>query len=540
MEYQIILLPSENYWDWVRACSGYVKHYGPNLTHDPGTAARYMSPAQVISFPVVPGGYPEQGDIEDWLQQHHPGIRLDPISAANPEDMGAELELRIEQTDRYGQKRRPFYLLWPTDYSVVTQPFGANPQIYTRFGMPGHEGLDIRALNNTNIYCCADGEVYLVHTDPRTHAYGIHVRIRHKDGYKTVYAHLAQPLVKIDQEVSAGQVIGKADSTGASTGSHLHLTLKRDGATERGETIYPKDVIDPTPFMVWPERSRKSMPQSYWPMNKCLMGVHARTTGNMTDEDVDLVVELGPEALMLSIREEAATIAALKEKIPGIFMLTSLKSEFSGDRVTVEQFIGMTEPHIRVHYKLGIRYFEINSEPNVQNFGYGRSWRNGAEFANWFLAVLEKLRSKYKEAKFGFPGLSPGGDLSGWRGESFHFLSEAEEAIAEADWIGIHAYWLDNLGMRAPSGGRIYEEYQRRYPEKLLFITEFNNPAIQLTAKQRAEQYHEYLRMLRKENGVGAAFMYAITSDDDQLAFSLNRKEESVMDWLRPLKADKD
>jgi hypothetical protein len=540
MEYQIILLPNKNYWDWVRACRDYIKHYGSNLTHDPGVAARYMSPAQVISFPVVPGGYPEQGDIEDWMQQHHPGIRLDPISASRPEDLQAEFELRIEQTDRYGQKRRPFYLLWPTDYSVVTQPFGANPHIYTRFGMPGHEGLDIRALMNTNIYCCADGEVYMVHTNPRTHAYGIHVRVRHKDGYKTVYGHLAQPLAKVGQEVSAGQVIGKADSTGASTGSHLHLTLKRDGATERGETIYPKDVIDPTPFMVWPERSRKTMPQSHWPMGKCLVGVHARTTGNIRDEDIELINELGPEALMISVSEDAATVKQIKERSPDIFMLAGLKGGFSDDPVTAEQFIGNTEPYINELYKLGIRYFEIASEPNVQNQGFGRSWRNGAEFANWFLAVVKTFRQKYKEAKFGFPGLSPGGDLSGWRGEYFHFLSEAEEAVAEADWIGIHAYWLDDLGMRAPSGGRIFEVYQRRYPDKLLFITEFNNPATQLTSKQRAEQYHEYLRMLRNEISLGAAFMYALSSDDDQLVFTLNRKGESIDEWLRPLKADKE
>jgi hypothetical protein len=344
----------------------------------------------------------------------------------------------------------------------------------------------------------------------------------------------------VGQEVSAGQVIGKADSTGASTGSHLHLTLKRDGATERGETIYPKDVIDPTPYLVWPERSRKSIPQTHWPMGKCLIGVHPRTTGVMTDEDLDLIRVLKPEAIMVDRRETSEILEHLKEISPGLFVMASLKSSLSGDPMTPEQFLGITVANVGELYKHGVRHFEIVSEPNLQIQGYGRSWKSGAEFEEWFLVVLKKLRSKYKDAKFGFPGLSPGGDISGWRGDYLQFLSEAEAAIAEADWVGVHAYWLDDLGMRAPSGGRIFDEYRHRFPEKMLFITEFNNPSARLTSKQRAEQYHEYLRMLRTENGIGAAFMYAISSGDDDLVFTLNQKGATNEEWLLPLKADID
>ncbi len=540
MEYQILLLPRKDYWDWVRACADYVKHYGPNMTHDPDTAARYMAPAQVISFPVVPGAYPEQGDLEDWFHQYHPGIRLDPIKANSADELELELNLRIEQTDRYGQKRRPFYLLWPTDYSVVTQPFGANPHIYTRFGMPGHEGLDIRALMNTNIYCCADGEVYMVHTNAKSHAYGIHIRVRHKDGYKTVYGHLAQPLVKLGQEIVAGQVIAKADSTGASTGSHLHLTLKRDGATERKETIYPKDVIDPSPFMVWPERSRKSIPQTAWPIEKCLVGVHPTTMGTVPTADTTLLEELQPEAIMISGKESGALIDRLNQRLPDVFIMGSLTGKLSADAVTPKQFLGILEPNLRELYKRGVRYFELSSEPNLQSQGYGRSWMNGKEFAAWFQTVLRELRAKYGDAKFGFPGLNPGPDLSGWRGGWIRFLTEAEEATSDADWIGVHTYWLDDLGMRAPTGGRLFDEYRRRFPEKMLFITEFNNPSTQLSSKQRAEQYHEYYRMIRTEPGLGAAFVYALSSDDDNVVFTLDRKGEDSAGWVQTLRASRD
>ncbi len=540
MEYQIILLPRKNYWDWVRSCREYVKHYGANLTDDPGTAARYMAPAQVISFPIVPGGFPEQADLEDWFQQQYPGIRLDAIQAGTPEELNVELDLRVEQQDRYGQKRRPFYLLWPTDYSVVTQPFGANPHIYTRFGMPGHEGIDIRALMNTNIYCCADGEVYLVHTNPKSHPYGIHVRIRHKDGYKTVYGHLAQPLVKEGQQVTAGQVLGKADSTGASTGSHLHLTLKRDGATKRGETVYPKDVIDPTPFMVWPERSRKTMPEPTWQEGKCLIGVHLRADGRYVDEDFDILQSIQPEAVAVSVREPASTIQRMKQVIPDLFILARISGGLAGDAVKPDQFTGLMSAFVKEHYQAGVRYFEISSDSNLQSHGYGRSWMSGFEFSGWFIEVLKEFRSQFPEAKFGYPGLSPGGELSGWRGGIWSFLNECEAAIDAADWIGVHAYWLDDLGMRAPTGGRIFEEYRRRYPGKLIFITEFNNPAASLTVRTRSEQYHAYLRMIRAEERIGAAFLFAVSSNEEGLSFILNKPNEERESWVGPLKASKD
>lgn len=59
------------------------------------------------------------------------------------------------------------------------------------------------------------------------HNYGIHVRVQHAAGYETIYAHLQTTLVKPGQPVTAGQVLGLADSTGNSRGNHLHLTLKR-------------------------------------------------------------------------------------------------------------------------------------------------------------------------------------------------------------------------------------------------------------------------------------------------------------------------
>ena len=136
---------------------------------------------------------------------------------------------------------------------TVTQPFAANPDYYGQFCnpycLPGHEGIDIRAPEGTPIYAVADGEVYMVQTDPSTSNYGVQVRLQHIDGYKSIYAHLSAVNVKDAQPVSAGAIIGWSGNTGNSFGAHLHLTLKRHGATAAGLTDYPYDIIDPTPYL---------------------------------------------------------------------------------------------------------------------------------------------------------------------------------------------------------------------------------------------------------------------------------------------------
>ena len=143
--------------------------------------------------------------------------------------------------------------VWPTDYPKLNQSFGVNQHFYRRWGLPGHEGLDIRAPMRSGVYACAAGTVYRVHDGSASHPYGIHVRLRHQDGYRTIYAHLHRALVAVGQHVKAGEQIGLANSTGNSTGSHLHLTLKKEGATAAGMTNYPSDIIDPTPFLQFPE-----------------------------------------------------------------------------------------------------------------------------------------------------------------------------------------------------------------------------------------------------------------------------------------------
>ena len=253
-ESHILLLPKEEYFKWVKACQRFVLAFGVTITPTPAKAGTKKN----VTIANSPDGF-NNIDVVKWLNDRFPNIVIDNIEINNPEELKQILEERVLTKKRYGDMpvvvdptELEIALYWPTDYPIITQAFGVNPQNYAMWGLPGHEGLDFRAPWNTNIYACSDGEVFYVETRPDEHPYGKHIRIQHENGFRTVYAHLQEVLVDFGQDVVAKQLIGKADSTGNSTGSHLHLTLKKEGATARRETAFGGDVVDPTPYLVFP------------------------------------------------------------------------------------------------------------------------------------------------------------------------------------------------------------------------------------------------------------------------------------------------
>ena len=126
----------------------------------------------------------------------------------------------------------------------ITQLFGENPDLYKRWGFPGHNGVDYGIPNGTPINSAASGTVAQVSFE--NGGYGNYVKITHKDRsktYHTYYAHLASAAVAAGQAVKAGQLIGYSNNTGASTGPHLHFGLKIDG-----ENPAYKGYVDPMPY----------------------------------------------------------------------------------------------------------------------------------------------------------------------------------------------------------------------------------------------------------------------------------------------------
>ncbi len=118
------------------------------------------------------------------------------------------------------------YWAWPT-----TKPY----RISSHFGwrihpiqhVPKlHTGVDITGTKSRDIYSIQDG---VVEKTGYHHSMGNYIRIRHANGYESVYMHLKQKLVKEGAEVEKGEKIGIMGCTGSCTGTHLHLTVYKNG-----------------------------------------------------------------------------------------------------------------------------------------------------------------------------------------------------------------------------------------------------------------------------------------------------------------------
>lgn len=73
------------------------------------------------------------------------------------------------------------------------------------------------------MYSTSDGVVEKVYSEKG--GYGNRIVINHGNGYKTVYAHLNNILVKQNQKVNKFSKIGYIGSTGLSTNNHLHYEV---------------------------------------------------------------------------------------------------------------------------------------------------------------------------------------------------------------------------------------------------------------------------------------------------------------------------
>ena len=70
-------------------------------------------------------------------------------------------------------------------------------------------------------------------------SYGNCVKVKHPNGYSTLYAHLSAVTVKNGQSVKKGQQIGNMGNTGNSYGSHPHFEVRNTSDT----------CIDPAPYL---------------------------------------------------------------------------------------------------------------------------------------------------------------------------------------------------------------------------------------------------------------------------------------------------
>jgi hypothetical protein len=102
-------------------------------------------------------------------------------------------------------------------------------------GSYNHDGVDFRVASGTPVYAIGDGVVIKVRPDePRC---GGIVKVRHDNGFDSIFCHLKSFSVEIDDTVKSGTLLGysgggKDDpNRGSSKNAHLHFAMKKDNVS---------------------------------------------------------------------------------------------------------------------------------------------------------------------------------------------------------------------------------------------------------------------------------------------------------------------
>lgn len=123
-----------------------------------------------------------------------------------------------------------------------------NYQITQHYGN-GHSGVDVVGQGGTldTIIAHSSGKViWLQKGQPYNPgstgnaSYGNCVKIKHDNGMYTLYAHLADVRVSLNQRVEKGQDIGYMGNTGNSCGAHLHFEVWNN----QNARINPEPYLD--------------------------------------------------------------------------------------------------------------------------------------------------------------------------------------------------------------------------------------------------------------------------------------------------------
>lgn len=123
-----------------------------------------------------------------------------------------------------GESARKGLMKTPVDGAQLTSGFGMrfHPILnYSRL----HQGVDFGASYGAPVVAAAGGTIAFAGVHG---GHGNYIRLEHRKGLATGYAHLSRFAVKSGQRVSQGQVIGYVGSTGLSTGPHLHYEVWLD------------------------------------------------------------------------------------------------------------------------------------------------------------------------------------------------------------------------------------------------------------------------------------------------------------------------
>jgi murein DD-endopeptidase MepM/ murein hydrolase activator NlpD len=127
-----------------------------------------------------------------------------------------------------GNSMRTAFLRTPVNYTRISSRFSHRRLHPVLRRWRPHRGIDYAAPLGTPIYAIGDG---IVTRKGWGYDSGRYLKMRHPNGYYSIYAHLYKYAkgIKPGTRVHQGQIIAYVGSSGLSTGPHLYFAMSKDG-----------------------------------------------------------------------------------------------------------------------------------------------------------------------------------------------------------------------------------------------------------------------------------------------------------------------
>jgi murein DD-endopeptidase MepM/ murein hydrolase activator NlpD len=266
---------------------------------------------------------------------------------------------------------------WPTEFRYYTQFYGENQQkyyeqSYGRSLRGGHNGVDLHVRYDnpasSPIQACLDGIVTSRRMIETGYGHQVTVESDVADvGRVTLlYAHMTDVSVAEGERVEAGQVIGTAGMTGATTGPHLHLSAKVKGIPlpVNGDHLNARRYLDPLPpprgkprqmyartYVLLPPNADAPWSQAVvnacWETRRFSLGGSADDAG-IGDLDHRCIIAVNPEAWEEDLR------TFLIAHYPGIIYVPVEAESPDGLRAALSALTELpTEPPVQPHSSRG-------------------------------------------------------------------------------------------------------------------------------------------------------------------------------------------
>jgi murein DD-endopeptidase MepM/ murein hydrolase activator NlpD len=207
-----------------------------------------IQPGMVVLVPNQPGIFVwdvPASTFQEIVASISENTRVDARPIRLDKD-GRLYDLRFYRGEGFTPIERAYFLnilfRFPLPFGRLTSGYGMRDNPFTG-DSEFHKGIDLAAPPGTEVFAARDGTVGLVGFDE---VMGKMVIINHEAGYQTIYGHLAEIYVQLNDAVRSGMIIGAVGTTGYSTGPHLHFEIRRRGSSR-----------DPAPLLPMPKETKR-------------------------------------------------------------------------------------------------------------------------------------------------------------------------------------------------------------------------------------------------------------------------------------------